>query len=329
MKSTMQKWVRALLIAGFLVSLLIPYVQAAQVDEEIDHIVNLPLVFRNAGAPAKIYFSVYEVLYRMNLDGTDLETVVTGAPKSELLAVDSIHQKIYLSHWFMPGQVLIYDLQGGVSGKIEVDGPGEGGQGIAVDPVSSKVYLGLYYDGVFVKNLNSNDAWIQLVFASSLFPLHGQRGQLQIDPDQQHIYFRTSFNGECGLCRYIYRVDFNGDNLNPVIPANGGDALVLDLVGRKMYYSDVPGNGTIMRANMDGTGIETLFSIPAPYQACRAIALDLAHQKIYLSLYDEDHDWKARAIARANLDGSEYEILHEMTGITGDELSGGIGLFLP
>jgi hypothetical protein len=84
-----------------------------------------------------------------------------------------------------------------------------------------------------------------------------------------------------------------------------------------------------MRTNMDETGIETLFSIPAPYQACRAIALDLAHQKIYLSLYDEDREWKTRAITRSNLDGTSYEILFETLGCSGDAVSGGIGLFLP
>jgi hypothetical protein len=178
---------------------VIPYAQAAQVDEETDHMVYLPLVLRNAGAQAKIYFSVCLILYRTNLDGTALEVVTTGAEKSEHLVVDSPHQKIYLSHWYWPGQVLIFDLQSGEMGKIEIHGPGDGGQGIAFDPETSNLFLGLYYDGFFVKNLSSKDSWTQLVSASSLYPLLGQRGQLQIDSDKQHICFRTSFNGECGL----------------------------------------------------------------------------------------------------------------------------------
>ena len=206
---------------------------------------------------------------------------------------------------------------------------GGGGQGIAVDPNTSDLYLGLYYDGIYTNNLNRNTSWQQLVSSVSLSPLLGERGQLQIDPTNRQIYFKTAFNGDCGLCRYIYRVDYDGKNLTKIIPANGGDDLALDLIARKMYFSDVPGNTTIMRANLDGSDLETIFSAPAPYSACRAIALDLAGQKIYLSLYDISRDWKARAISRVNLDGTGYEILYEVTGDSGDAVSGGIGLFLP
>ncbi len=272
----------------------------------------------------KIYFSVGTDLYEMNLDGTDVKIIAQENTKSSHLFVDNFKQKIYASDWY--GQILVFDIKSGKSELIE--GAGWGGEGIAFDTSTSQLFLGLYYNGLFVKELRNNNTLYQLVDSVALYPLLGQRGQLQIDPTNQKIYFRTAFNGDCGECRYLYRVDFSGNNLTKIIPVNGGDALTLDLNNKKMYYSDVPGNGTIIRANLDGTKPETLFRVPEPYIFCRAIALDMTNQKIYLSLYDET-TWMQRAIARSNLDGSNFEVLFQITGKTGDDVSGGIGLFIP
>jgi hypothetical protein len=209
------------------------------------------------------------------------------------------------------------------------DGPGYGGQGLAIDPTGNKMYLGLYYQGVYARNVNTASNWIRLVDSASLYPLLGQRGQLQIDSVNRHIYFRTAYNGDCGLCRYIWRVNFDGTNLIKIIPANGGDALALDLTEQKMYFSDVPGNYTVKRANLDGSGLETVLTIPAPYRFCRSLVLDVARKKMYLSLYDEGNSYKGRAIARANMDGSGFEILSQISGNTASEVNGGIALFLP
>ncbi len=275
---------------------------------------------------AKIYFSVSDTLYRMNLDGSHVETVAQMETKSEHVFVDNANKRIYVSHWST--QIFAWDLTNNTQTMIQNLDNGEGGQGIAIDPNTSDLFLGLYYGGIYVNNLNGNTSWQQLVSSESLSPLLGERGQLQIDPTNRQIYFKTAFNGDCGLCRYIYRVDYDGKNLTKIIPANGGDDLALDLIARKMYFSNLPGNTTIMRANLDGSGLETIFTVPAPYSACRAIALDLVEHKIYLNLYDESRDWKARAISRVNFDGTGYEILYEVTGDSGDAVSGGIGLFL-
>jgi len=293
----------------------------------VTQIVEPPTTARNP--KEGIYFSVGDNLYRMNLDGSDIDIVTAGIGVSERLAVDLTHNRIYMSRWDAPAQILVFDLQIGENIRTFSDGPGYGGQGLAIDPIASKMYLGLYYNGVYVMDMDNIGTWTQLVNSESLSPLHGQRGQLQIDSARRHIYFRTAFNGDCGLCRYIWRVDFDGSNLTKIIPANGGDALALDLIEKKLYFSDVPGNGTVMRANLDGSEPETIFTIPAPYRVCRSIVLNLLHKKIYLSLYDGDNDYKGRAIARSNMDGTEFEILYEITGDTQEEVSGGIALFLP
>jgi hypothetical protein len=212
-----------------------------------------------------------------------------------------------------------------------IQGPdnSSGGQGLTVDPNTSDLFLGLYYGGITTRNISRNTSWQQVVSSEALAPLLGQRGQVQLDPTNRQLYFKSAFNGDCGLCRFIFRVGYDGSNLTKIIPANDGDDLALDLFARKMYFSDDPGSATIKRANLDGSEIETIFTIPEPYTAPRAIALDLDAKKIYLSLFDVSRDWKARAISRVNMDGTGYEILYEATGESGDALSGGIGLFLP
>ena len=213
------------------------------------------------------------------------------------------------------------------------DGPEDGGQGLAIDPAGQNVYRGLYYGGVYVMGMNAVGAWTQLVDPASLDPMYGQRGQLQIDPVNRHIYFRSTFNGDCGLCRYIWRVGFDGEGLVRIIQANGGDALALDLTEQKMFFSDEPidpASNTVKRANLDGSAVETLLTLPAPYRLCTSIALDVVHQKMYLNLSTDGGDgYKGKAIARANMDGSGFEILHTVAGNIESEVHGRMALLLP
>jgi uncharacterized repeat protein (TIGR01451 family) len=288
--------------------------------------------FENPSSPTvsseRIYFSAGDILYQMNLDGSGLVSITQGLGLIERFAVDLPHNRIYLSRWDQPAQILVFDPSA-ESIKVFSDGPGYGGQGLAIDPSGNKMYLGLYYQGVYARDVNTASDWIRLVDSASLYPLHGQRGQLQIDSANRHIYFRTAYNYNCDLCRYIWRVNFDGTNLIKIIQANGGDALALDLAEQKMYFSDVPGNYTVKRANLDGTGLETLLTIPTPYRFCRSLVLDVARKKMYLSLYDEDNSYRRRAIARANMDGTGFEILYQTTGNTAEQVSGDMALFLP
>lgn len=200
---------------------------------------------------------------------------------------------------------------------------------MALDPAGLNLYRGLYYSGVYVMNLNSAGNWTQLVNSASLDPMYGQRGQLQVDPVNRYIYFRSSHNS-CQSCRYIWRVNYDGSALTRIIPANGGDALVLDLTERKMYFTDLPGDYTIKRANLDGSAVETLLTIPGAYHFS-SIALDANSRKMYLSLWNKDSEPQTfkRAIARINMDGSGFEILHTIAGNTGEEVVGEMALYLP
>jgi uncharacterized repeat protein (TIGR01451 family) len=81
----------------------------------------------------------------------------------------------------------------------------------------------------------------------------------------------------------------------PITVGKPGD-LAIDPSGRKIYWIDRD-NGTIRRADLDGSSVEI---IPAPSGSKYAIAVDPVRGKLY---------WIARgdAIQRANLDGSDVE----------------------
>ena len=111
--------------------------------------------------------------------------------------------------------------------------------------------------------------------------------------------------------------------------ANGGDALALDLTERKRYFSDVPGTGTIKRANLDGSHVETIMTLPAPDDFCRSIVIDAAHRQMFLSLLRADGVTHQRTIARANLGGADLEVLFQLAADTEAEVMGGLDLFLP
>jgi hypothetical protein len=288
-----------------------------------------PTIVTKFTSAERIYFSIRDVLYQMDLDGSDLQVVTRGIGNVNDLVIDMAQKKIYLTHWDQPAQIRVLDLQNIGEIKVFSDGLTDGLQGIAIDPSGANMYLGIYYAGVYVMRMDHAGAWNQLVDSSSLSPMLGQRGQLQIDPAKRQIYFRSAFNGECGECRYIWRVDFEGNNLTKIILANGGDALALDLSEKKMYFSDYPGDYTIKRANLDGSRVETLLTLPEPYRFCKIMVLDVPHRKMYLSLYNNGSPSEKRAIARANLDGSDYEILAQLIGTNGDEVAGGIALYLP
>jgi hypothetical protein len=273
-------------------------------------------------AQGKLYILESEgLLHRMNLDGSGEEVVRSDlSGDNSYITLDLTAGVAYVTRWSGTNQIGRANLDGTGSVAYLYDGESDGGQGIALDITAGKVYWGLYYHGVYTANMDGSGSWTKLVDASALWPGHGQRGQLQVDGANQHVYFRTAQNGPCGDCpgRKIWRVNFDGSDLTPVYQVGNGDALALDLAGNKMYFSDGPPvnaqPNTVVRTNLDGSNVEELLTLPNPYRYLRTIALDVAGGKMYMSVVDPDSGWRDWAIMRANLDGSGLETLYTWTG---------------
>jgi hypothetical protein len=140
---------------------------------------------------------------------------------------------------------------------------------------------------------------------------------LALDRAAQKIYF-VSASQSTGTMD-IDCVNFDGTGLTTLvggIVAHHPGFIALDIPGGKMYWSTgiVFANETpvapyarIMRANLDGTGVETIVTATPPVGHPRvvtgfqAVALDVAHGKVYWA------DYVGGAIMRANLDGSDVE----------------------
>jgi PKD repeat protein len=98
----------------------------------------------------------------------------------------------------------------------------------------------------------------------------------------------------------IWKINIDGSGLEAIVSdLYDPYGVALDLVHGKIYWAedvDESDIGHIVRANLDGTGKETLVSLPDGQ--FRAIALDVENNKMYY------YDVNAEDLYSANLDGS-------------------------
>jgi DNA-binding beta-propeller fold protein YncE len=108
----------------------------------------------------------------------------------------------------------------------------------------------------------------------------------------------------------IMRADIDGKNVETVVPlglTSTPKQLALDVAGGKVYWSDRGDvgdknvNPKIMRANLDGSSVETIVS--TDLMSPVGIQVDSAKGKVYFT------DRFANNIKRANLDGSDVEMV--------------------
>ena len=142
--------------------------------------------------------------------------------------------------------------------------------------------------------------------------VQGRRGTpdgVVVDPAAGHIYW-TVMGGAKENDGTIDRTNLDGSNLTNVVPAGGAftpKQLKLDPVHRKLYWADREGM-RIMRANLDGSNIETLVETAQGDEArldaanwCVGIALDIAGGKVYWT-QKGNNSAGVGTIRRANLD---------------------------
>ena len=130
-----------------------------------------------------------------------------------------------------------------------------------------------------------------------------------VDTERGHVYWTIMGRPREDDGR-IERVDLDGGNLTVIVPAGGAftpKQLKLDTVHRKLYWSDREGM-RVMRANLDGSNIETLLETGSGEAArmdarnwCVGIALDVAGEKVYWTQKGGDNAG-AGSIRRAGLE---------------------------
>lgn len=151
---------------------------------------------------------------------------------------------------------------------------------------------------------------------------------LVVDPEAGHLYW-TNMGNPKKNDGTIFRSDLDGKNIVTVISAGGTftpKQLQLEKKSGKLYWSDREGM-RVMRANLDGSNIETLVDTSQGDQRpgvdekkwCVGIAVDAEGGKLYWTQKGADNAGQGR-IFRANIelpqgqssaDRSDIELLYE------------------
>ena len=230
-------------------------------------------------------------IQRANLDGSNVQDLVTGLAFPDGIALDVAGGKMYwidnrtakIQRANLDGsnvEDLVTRTQGLVVPRsIALDV--EGGKMYWTDNGPAKIQRASL-DGSNVEDLVTQ----------------GLRSPLRIalDVEGGKMYWTDSGTDK------IQRANLDGSNIEDLV-TQGLEyplGIALDVEGGKMYWTD-SGTDKIQRANLDGSNIEDLVTQGLEYPL--GIALDVEGGKMYWT------DWDTAKIQRANLDGSNVEDL--------------------
>ncbi len=201
-------------------------------------------------ANGKIYFSDFEVvpegkIWRMNLDGSGLEAIVTGLDDPYAIALDLGAGKIY---WVdNAGNVSRANLDG-TSQEIGIVNIVDGGmRAIALDLENDKMYFyEVNFENLFMANLDGSNV------VSIVDSVYGYT--ILVDSVNDKIYFDEQNSAT------LIRANLDGSN-QQTVDAEGSRIYgsTIDYTENKLYWSRRDA-GEILRANLDGTSPELLKS---------------------------------------------------------------------
>ncbi len=238
----------------------------------------------------KLYWTVWSGIQRSNLDGSDVEDLVTTGLKNPwVIALDVSGGKMY---WTDPGTDKIQRSNLDGSGVEDLVTTGlvspasialdvSGGKMYWTDPVTDKIQRS-NLDGSGVEDLVTtgwDNPW-----------------GIALDVSGGKMYWTDPGTDK------IQRSNLDGSGVEDLVTTGlvNPASIALDVSGGKMYWTDLD-TDKIQRSNLDGSGVEDLVTtgLRAPW----GIALDVSGGKMYWT------DLGTHKIQRSNLDGSGVEDL--------------------
>ena len=246
-------------------------------------------------APMKMYWTADgpNKIQRANLDGTEMEDLVTGLSGPRGLALDLGAGKMYWTAYWA-GKIQRANLDGTEVEDLVTSGL-NGPHALALDPGAGKMYWTDVGTGRIRRaNLDGNQ-----VEDLTITGLVGTEG-LALDLRAGKMYW-TAWEGR------IRRANLDGSQTEDLASTGDGgpSSLALDLDAGKMYWTALV-EGKIRRANLDGSGVEQL--VTTGLLGPSSLALDPGAGKMY---WADESEGKIR---RANLDGTQVEDL--VTGVS-------------
>jgi hypothetical protein len=255
-------------------------------------------------ASASVYNKVYWAdfsgnrIQRANLDGSNVETVVSGISGPAGLAVDLVNGKIYWTE-ALTQKVRRANLDG--TGIQDIATGIEGANSIALDLAGGKIYFtenGLFTNRIHRANLDGTSP--QALVTTGL----SSPESIQLDVAAGKMYWSDS------VTKKIQKANLNGTSVTDVYSAaSAPKGLSLDIPAGKIYWVEDEMIGTddrVRSANMNGSGGITdlvVTGLQSPY----GVIVNAAEGKVYWSDYGTDK------IQRANLNGTGVEDV--LTGI--------------
>jgi len=197
----------------------------------------------------KVYFSDNGsgILYRSDLDGDNLEELITGLNAPRGVAINKDDNVVYVVD---RGDQLIYefDIESGSNNVLYDNSNGLASLPEAID----------YYDGniyVTCVDIGAEAVWKGPVNGAGLvniigFGAGGFGYGIAIDKENEKIYFDDNWN------QVIKSSDLDGTNIQEVTSTiDNVYGIVIDSANGLIYWSD-SGDGFIRKANLDGTQVQ-------------------------------------------------------------------------
>ena len=243
----------------------------------------------------KMYWSdvVKGTIQRADLNGQNREVLVTGLNRPKGIALLD-GDKIYWAD----------------AGLEEYWGYSETGEWGWVAPEKGKIQAA-NWDGSNVKDVLTGLSYLE---------------DIALDATRSKLYWTD--NDTALVEGIIHRADLDGANVEDIITGIAPFSFVkiaLDLDADKLYWTN-QGTGTIQRADLGGTNVEGIFSLPdGTWSSLGALALDLVGNKIYWGVWgaapsiDPIHMPTPRWLEffRSNLDGSQVKKIYEGVRVDG------------
>ena len=249
-------------------------------------------------------------VYRVNLDGSGLTTLVNGLEVPVGIALDLGSSQMYWTENAFrlgsPGKIQRANLNG--SGVADIVTGLASPWGITLDSEGGQMYW-TTSRAERIQRANLDGSGVTDLVRDIEFPTG-----IALDGGGQMYWTGNDF---------VQRASVDGTGVTDLVQAGGNSGIALDVEGGKMYLASRE-NG-IRRANLDGSALTQLETGDFPFD----IALDLESDHMYWTTYyiispqDDDSRPDDFRIRRANLDGSE--VVDILTGLDSD---GGIALDL-
>lgn len=210
------------------------------------------------------------IIERAPLGGGAIETVQPALPYAYGIALHPFARRIYWTNQVGTPKVEQSCFWGGSTTAV-LPSLGPGGNccaiGIDIDFDTEKIYWMDGYYGGPISRMNLDGTGLEVLTYTV-----GIGNGIAVDHRGGKIYW-TEYGGSGSSV--IRRAELDGSNVETLLTTMDGLAtpqhIAVDPAGGKIYWADIDGEAQIARANLDGSGMESLYS---GGREIRAIALE-------------------------------------------------------